>query len=30
MDAEKPGNLGHGFAGLLDELARMSNLLRPE
>jgi hypothetical protein len=30
MDAQKPGDLGHGFAGLLDKLPRMGNLLRPE
>ena len=29
MDAQKSGNLGHGFAGLLDKLASMGDLLRP-
>ena len=30
MDAQKPGNLGHGFTGLLDEFASMSDLLSPK
>jgi hypothetical protein len=30
MDTQKPGDLGHGLAGLLDKLASMGNLLRPE
>jgi hypothetical protein len=30
MDAQKRGDLAHGIAGLFDELASMSDLLRPK
>jgi hypothetical protein len=30
MDAQKSGDLGHGFAGLLDKLASMGNLVHIE